>query len=536
MLTKDELFETGDQERIWQKYCGFLELSVTEFMEIQEQLLMEQIGLLADSPLGKKIMNNQRPASVEEFRRLVPLSTYDDYASHFGQRNEDILPETPCLWAHTSGRAGFIKWAPYTQRFYERMASCMVAGLILALATGKGEVNLTGRERIIYNLPPRPYLSGIAIEAMAQQFDFRFVPPLELSEKMEFRERIEAGFKDALRTGVDIFGSLSSVLVKVGESFTEQSQRMRFSLSLLYPATVLRLARAVLRSRLEKRAMLPRDLWPVKAIMASGIDTNIYKDKIIHYWGKPPYEYYVCTEGGFISLQAWNKKAMTFIPYSDFLEFIPEEEWLKSRENKDYLPSTVLLNEVKEGECYEIVITNFYGNPFLRYRPGDLIKIVSLKDEETGIKLPQMLFESRADDLIDIASFTRLDEKTVWQAISNTGIKYEDWTIRKEYAENRSLLHLYLELREERDAQEVERLVHDELKNLYSDYYDLERMLGLQPLKVTILSKGTFRLYYEEKQAAGLDLAHLKPPHMNASKSVIGDVVRLSREQGNKDL
>jgi len=526
-MTKDELFKTGNQQRIWKKYCAFLDLALTEFMEIQEQLLMDQIELVYDNPLAKKFMT-RKPKDASEFRHLVPLTIYDDYAPYFDERNEDILPEKPCQWAHTSGRAGSFKWVPYTQSFYDRMASCMIAGLILALATKKGEVNLTGKERILHNLPPKPYLSGIAIGAMAEKLDFRFIPPLEISEKMEFQERIEVGFKEALRTGVDIFGSLSSILVKVGESFVGQSQSMKFSLSMLYPATALRLARAILRSKRDKRIMLPQDLWPVKAIMASGIDTNIYKDKIIHYWGKSPYEYYACTEGGFLALQSWNKKAMTFVPYSDFFEFIPEEEWLKSKKDKDYLPSTILLDEVSEGERYEIIITNFYGGPFLRYRLGDLIKIVSLRDEETGINLPQMVFESRADDLIDIAGFTRLDEKTVWQAITNTGIKYEEWTLRKEYVENKPILHLYLELKEERDASEVARLVHGELISLNPDYRDLENMLGLKSLKVTLLSKGTFNRYYQEKQAAGLDLAHLKPPHVNAFDDVIEDILRLS--------
>jgi hypothetical protein len=529
MTKKDELFETGDHERIWQKYCGFLDLSLEEFMEIQEQLLMEQIELVCDSPLAKKFMPN-KPKDVSEFRKLVPLTTYEDYAPHFEEKNEDILSEKPCQWAHTSGRGGSFKWSPYTQRFYERMASCMITGLILALATKKGEVNLTGKERILHNLPPRPYLSGIAIAATAEQLNFRFIPPLELSEAMEFQERIEAGFKEALRTGVDIFGSLSSVLVKVGESFIDKSQGMKLSSSLLYPPTALRLAKAILRSKLEKRAMLPQDLWPIKAIMASGIDTNIYKDKITYYWGKAPYEYYACTEGGFVALQTWSKKAMVFIPYSDFLEFIPEEEWIESRKSTDYHPSTILLNEVKEGERYEIVITNFHGDPFLRYRLGDLIKIVALEDQESGVKLPQMVFESRADDLIDIASFTRLDEKTIWQAINNVGIKYEEWTIRKEYSEDKPVLHLYIELKEKRDVQEVERLIHDELKILDSDYHDLERILGFNSLKVTLLSEGTFKRYYQEKQAAGFDLAHLKPPHVNAFDNAIRDILRLGSE------
>jgi hypothetical protein len=42
--------------RILQKYCGFLDLSLAEFMEIQEQILIEQMELVYDSPLGKKSM------------------------------------------------------------------------------------------------------------------------------------------------------------------------------------------------------------------------------------------------------------------------------------------------------------------------------------------------------------------------------------------------------------------------------------------------------------------------------------------------
>ncbi|MBA7588238.1 hypothetical protein ES708_30290 [subsurface metagenome] len=181
----------------------------------------------------------------------------------------------------------------------------------------------------------------------------------------------------------------------------------------------------------------------------------------------------------------------------------------------------MLLDEVKPGEHYEVIITSFYGMPFLRYRIGDLIRIVALEDEETGIKLPQMVFESRADGLIDIAGFARLDEKTIWQAIVNTGIKNEDWSARKEYDEDKPVIRLYIELKEEMDVNELERLIHQELVSLHRDYRDLEGMLGIQPLRATILSKGSFQRYYEERKRDGADLAHLKPPHMNAPDTVI---------------
>jgi len=528
MITREKIFETGDQGRIWQKYCGFLGLSLQEFMDIQENLLLEEIELVADSPLGKKLMNNKRPASVAEFRRIAPLTNYDDYASFLDQRNDDALPEKPYCWVHTSGRSGSFKWAPYTERAYRSLIDSAVTGFIIACAKRKGEVNIQGTERVLVNLPPRPYFSGMIAMGMTQLYGFQSVIPLERSDKMEFQERIAEGFRLSLRTGVDLVASMSSILVKVGEAFTEGLHGMQFSISMLHPAVLYHLAKGILRSKLEGRSLLPKDLWPVKGIICGGTDTVIYRKQLAHYWGKEPFEYYGSTETNINAVQNWNKKGMTFLPLSAFYEFIPETEWLKNKQDKEYQPSTVLLDEVEEGKRYEIVVTSFYGMPFLRYRPGDLIKIVSLRDDETGVNLPQMVFESRADDLIDIAGFTRLDEKTVWQAIANSGISYTEWTLRKEYYEGKSILHLYMELKEEMATEEVERIVHESLGASEFDYRDMDSMLEIQPLRATVLSKGTFQRFFEEKQAAGFDLAHLKPPHMNASDAMVEDLLRLS--------
>jgi len=95
MLSEDKYFRELTKAELWQRYCGFLDLSIDEFMDIQEELLMDEIDRVADSPLGRKIMGNQRPKSVEEFRRIVPLTTYDDYEPYLSERREDILGEKP---------------------------------------------------------------------------------------------------------------------------------------------------------------------------------------------------------------------------------------------------------------------------------------------------------------------------------------------------------------------------------------------------------------------------------------------------------
>ena len=317
-------------------------------------------------------------------------------------------------------------------------------------------------------------------------------------------------------------------MVKMGEELGGQARGMKFSPSMLHPKIVLRLLRAWLRSKRERRPILPKDLWPAKAILTGGVDTAIYKDDITHYWGSNSYEFYVCAEIFFIALQGWNKKGLTFLPDMAFREFIPYEEQREQQDDQDYQPSTVLLNEVEEGKLYEVVITQFYGMPLLRYRLKDLIKIIALRDDEAGVNLPQMVFQRRVGEVIKLAGLAQLDEKTIWQAIANTGIKYTDWSACKEYDQNQGFLRLYIELKEEKDAAEIETMIDEHLKMVDTDYRDIDAYLKLQPVRVTLLSTGTFQRYIKEKREMGADLAHLKPSHINPPEAVIQRLLELS--------
>ncbi|MFC2045673.1 GH3 auxin-responsive promoter family protein [Chloroflexota bacterium] len=528
MLREDEYFQDLSQEELWQRYCGFLDLSLGEFMEIQENLLMQEINLVAYSLLGKKIMGNVKPESVDEFRRLVPLTTYEDYEPYLSEQREDALAVKPADWCHSSGRGGEFKWIPYTSDFLEVTARIFISYMILSAASRKGEVRIKPGERVLMTVPPRPYASGSLGYYASQVFSVKIIPPLEEGAQMEFQERIQKGFGIALRSGVDVIASIASVMVKVGERMSEEAQGIKFSRGILQPKIMFTLARAWLISKLKKRLMLPKDLWRPKGIITGGTDTSIYKDSLAYYWGKTPFELYCATEIPAIAVNNWNKKWLTFVPYSAFWEFIPYEESIKAEEDNSYNPSTVLLNELEEGKLYEVVLSQFYGMPLLRYRMRDIIKVMSLSDDETGVNIPQVVFHTRIGETIDIAGLTRLTERVIWESIANTGIKYEDWSARKEYDHDKTFLHVYIELREEKKVAELEDLVDKHLRMVDIDYRDIDSYLGLKPIKITLLSRGTFGRYYQEKVKEGADLAHLKPSHMNAHDSVIQRLLQLS--------
>jgi len=474
-------------------------------------------------------MGDHVPGSIGEFRHQVPLSTYQYYAPEFESGDENTLPEKPFTWAHTSGGSGTFKRVPYTREFYYHALDTLMTAFILACSNKRGQSDLLEGDKVLFNVAPHPYLSGILASGACQTFtNLKAVMPADEHDSLDFKDKVAMGFELSLKTGVDILVAMTSVLVKLGNDFGDLSRKEGTSKRTKHPAALYRFARAYLHSKIEKRGILPKDLWPVKAIIGWGTDTGVYREQVRQAWGRYPYELHACTEAGYIALQSWNNKDLTLLPTSNFYEFIPEEEWLACRDNIFAQPATVLLPDLEPGKRYELVITSFHGMPFIRYRLGHLINITALEDKDANVRLPQLTFESRADDLIDIAGFTRISEKTISRTLANTSLNYEDWTIRKEVNGKEIALHLYIEMNGNGSTQELAATLQNDLVNIDPGYRDLEQMMGIQPLKVTTLHPGTFSDYYTRKKMSGAELMQRKPPRMNAPDEIITELLYLS--------
>jgi hypothetical protein len=533
MSTLAELLRQGKNEEVWQRCCGFIDLSLDDFMMIQRRLLLEQLGLLNKCGLGKVIMRGAAPTTVEEFRQQVPLTTYGDYAPYLLKRRKGMLPKTPFLWQHTSGRSGKypIKWVPITSRQYHELGPAVLAAIIFSSCKQRGDIILKEYDKCLYALAPSPYLSGLMGHRIDEEGLVEFLPPLDEAEKMEFADRVQQGFKLALLEGMDLLGAIASVVVAMGERFGQGNGKIDIKPFLRRPRALLRLLKGFTKSTLAHRPLLPKDIWPLKGIVASGTDTAILAAKIKKMWGRCPLNIYANTEALIVAIQTWDYQGMTFLPHFNFLEFILEEESLKSKEDAAYQPKTLLLNEARANENYELVITNFHGGAMVRYRLGDMVRITALRNESLNIDIPQMVFHSRVDDLIEIAGFTRLTEHIIWQAMEYSGIAYQDWTARQEI-KDKPRLHLYIELKENYDmrAEDIAFNIDQRLKELDSDYADLESFLGLRPLEVTLLPNNAFQAYMLQQQAAGTDLAHLKIPHINPPDSMLDFLINGERK------
>ena len=526
-----ELLKQGKTRELWDRCCGFIDLSINDFMKIQSELLLEQIELLKKCELGKKIMHGAQPGSIEEFRQQVPITTYSDYAPYLLEKREDVLPEKPIMWLWTSGRSGEYphKWAPFSKRQYDELGDIFLGQLLLATCRDRGDVAIEENDTFFYGYAPPPYCSGACMRRLDDMDSFRIFPPIKEAEEMSFEKRVEQGIKAGLLEGIDVMPAITSVLVAIGERFSQGGGMSRIGAAFKKPKMLPRLLKAVVKSKLAGRPMLPRDIWTIKGLLAGGTDNGVYREKIKNMWGRYPLDVYGITEGIMLATQTWDFDTMTFFPQLNLLEFMPEKEWNNWLMDKTYKAELLWLDEVKAGEKYALVITNFRGGAFVRYFIGDVVKITSLRNEKLNINLPQMVFESRIDGIIDIAGFTRLTEKVIWRALENSGVPYNDWAVRKEATENQPVLHLYIEPKQasELDEISISDTVHRHLSLLDNDYALLENMLNLKPLKVTILPQGTFQAYIEKQRAAGADLAHLKPPHVNPTEGQLSTLLTL---------
>jgi hypothetical protein len=520
MTYTSELIRNGEKEKIWSKYCGYLDLSVQEFMQIQERLLIEQLNTMKDCNLGKHFLGKHAPKSVEEFRKKVPLTNYGDYVEFLLDRREDDLPKANYRWARTSGKSGeySCKWVPLTDSMYDKIGETVLTGMILCSASEKGDVQVETDDVFLLAMAPLPYISSYMCLAIVDLIDVTFVPSLAEGEKMDFGERLAAGFSRGMETGIDYFTGLASILAKMGELFESGNSGSKMSLKMLKPKIIGRFIKALIRAKLQKRNILPKDLWDLKGIGAGGMDTEIYKDKVEYYWGKMPLIIVGTTEGGILCMQAWNYKGMAFMPDVNFYEFIPYDEHQKANEDPSYTPKTLLMDELTPG-IYEIVMTNFHGGVFMRYRVGDFYEVIALEDEEIECKLPQFKFFSRCDDYLDLRNMVRFTENTIWNALEKSGLKYVDWAIRKEAVEGSTLLHLYLEM-DQADKSSIDSLkkkVKEYLNIMNPEFGEMERIMKDEYLMITKLPSGAFSRYIKRQQDAGADIAHIKPSHMEPS-------------------
>ena len=507
MRFQEKLHEYSKEE-IWEEYCGFLTLSKEGFMDIQKRLLMEQIELWSSCGLGQSILKGKHPRTIEEFREMVPLTTYEDYAPTLLSKQTGDLPGEPVLWVQTTWEGGVhpIKVAPYTKGMLDTFKHNVMSCLILATSRKKGDFDISVTDHMLYALAPLPYVTGLLPLLFKDEIDIEFLPSVRDAVNMSFKERNVQGFKLGMKKGIEYFFGLGSVLYYVSQSITSmplgRKKSLKDRLSSISPKMMARYMVAKKKCRKENRELLPKDLFQLKGFMCAGTDNRCYKEDLERMWGIPRMEIFAGIETTCIGCETWSREGVYFLPDACFYEFIPENELDKNLADPEYQPRTILWDEVVPGGVYEIVLTVLKGGAFARYRIGDMFRCTGIGSQLENNQIPRFQYIDRVPQVIDIAGFTRITENSINQAIELSSLPIAAWTAKKEFTDNnRPYLHLYVELERDNLAGSAVsiRILQDQLgiyfRYLDQDYEDLKKILGVDPLKITLLKCGTFETY-----------------------------------------
>ncbi|MDD3049437.1 MAG: hypothetical protein PHQ89_05685 [Bacilli bacterium] len=182
----EEKLRHRSKKDIWNEYCGFLDLSIDEYMLIQNRLMDEQIRLWSNSELGKNLLQGKQLSSLHSFRTHFPLTTYDVYAKDLLQKRSDLLAAEALLWIQTTWEGGThpIKLAPYSEGMLNTFKRNVSACLLLSTSKGRGDFNVKTSDKILYGLAPLPFATGLLPLAFEEEIGIEFLPPVKEAVKI----------------------------------------------------------------------------------------------------------------------------------------------------------------------------------------------------------------------------------------------------------------------------------------------------------------------------------------------------------------
>ena len=505
----EEKLKCEGRKEVFDEYCSFMDLNIEEYMQIQKSLLKEQILLFTNSKLGESIIGNRKIETIDDFRKYVPLTTYEDYADILLLKDDSYLPKEASLWIETTWEGGKhpVKVAPYSKGMIETFFTNMCACMLIATGEKRYDFDVKKEYHMLYGLAPLPYATGLLPLGLDNQIGVQLLPDVKTANSMSFSERNKLGFKQGLTEGIEYFFGLGSVTYYISKSLDKMngsSGGVEIWKLLRHPKRLFRLLRGKLKAKSENRPLLPRDLFDLMGFVVAGTDNELYKDDLEKMWGKRPLEIFAGTEPTLIGTELYSRNGMIFFPDACFYEFILEEDLEKERKNPDYKVPTYLMDEVVPNCNYEIVISVLKGGAFMRYRVGDIYRCVSTYDRLDNVKLPMFKYIDRVKDVIDIAGFTRITKNSIDEVIKLSHLDIVDYIAAKEIIDNRPYLHLYIEMDPKSVISDAVciTVIKDHLtayfKFVDDDYHDLKKILGVDPLIVTILKNGTLSRYPEE--------------------------------------
>lgn len=415
-----------------------LDESTASAVSANKQLLYTILNDNSDTEYGKKYHFSDIK-DVEEYRKMVPLTTYDDYDSYIERMTENgeenLLTAYPVVYyASTSGTSGSPKKIPVSDRgldVFRKYASSVMLSVISEFYNNtKYEDAPTGFRMMMVSFSRNPLPCGVDFGSISAACmtdkSIELLPYIASTprEVMFCRENadlkyLHARYGLAQRDIVYFTGAyipalldMSNYICENWEMLVEDIRKGEINKSVQMPDDLRKTLEASLKPNPERADELEKEfkkglgknilkrIWPklsaVSAIWAGNFSSYARKIQDSFTGRSIPFYTmsYASSEGIFAVARHPFDQCYCMIPGSCFFEFIPMDG--KAAETEEDNPRTLLMDELEEGKEYELVITNQSG--FYRYRMGDVIKVIGFYNET-----PMIVFKYRKKNIVSIA-------------------------------------------------------------------------------------------------------------------------------------
>ncbi|MBO5609573.1 MAG: GH3 auxin-responsive promoter family protein [Eubacterium sp.] len=512
-------------------------------VKISEETLMRLLDENKDTEYGQKY-GFADIHSIEDYKKKVPLSDYDTYAPYIERmvkKDEGNLLSVsrPVHYAVSSGSIGVPKYIPVSEdelEKYKTFGTGMVFGSVdeyYRNTTGKTLMTKFGFNMIQMKFSetkfgiPKGAISGNVMKQVKDFAKYFISPPWDVivpQADMDLKylrarfalERKDISFIDgAFMTAVvdemdyicnnwemlcrDIHHGRIDKKIEMPEEWREKFE------SMLKPNP--KRARKLYREfKKGKEEIIPR-IWPeikfVAAIGTGGFFT--YYKKMRMYTGRNvPFANmsYAASEGLFATARHVGDTSYVLIPNGGFYEFIPADAEDETE--------TLTIDQLEEGEKYEIVITNLSG--FYRYRIKDVVRVTGFYNQA-----PMLEFVYRKNQVVSIAGEKTNGEVVDWsiqQAEKETGLDIHDFSIYADTSTEPGHYTFIVELPDTISMKKREHLrnvLEQKMMTANPSFGEKIRTGVLGKTELVLVQQQTYQLYRDIMVMKGTSPNQLKP-------------------------
>lgn len=520
-------------------------------MKAQEKTLKKILKKNKNCELGKKF-NFANINSIADYQKMVPLSTYDDYAPYVdrminNKENNIMFTGWNVRYCSSSGSVGKPKILPKSVKDLWTMQCVGFSGTVATsahyLKKYKNKKMPAQMGPLVLILTGHPLEDGKMCNGAAQIPLLYLLPitrffctspnSLLVPEHEELLDTSYLQLRFALENSkVSYIGSLVITLVTTMFDYLKENWEMlcddiekgiinpNVKITPEYRAAYEKKFKpnperaAELRREFQKgfdTPIAPR-IWP-KLTWAYGMvgsNLKVYVEKLRKYIGDDVPIHgmgFAAAEGFFAMATKLDTHDGTLLPHTLFYEFLPIND-----DDEDDIDEgkALLIDQLEVGKKYELVVSNFSG--LYRYRMEDVVQVTGMHNNTPTIEF--LYRRNLGMNLANEKTTTEMVDMAAKQTADEMGNEFVGHSLYADYSTNPPRYCMLAEAVNpvsEEDRQKYIDILDEKFKTFNEKYFKYRRWGMINRPEVLFLQPKTYWDYREYLRSKGKVLNQVKP-------------------------